>query len=179
MRRRHGLIDWELLDTVLFLVMMVAGVIFLCKMIAWVLFKGIPWLLGGICACARAVGAGIARAFGWAAGRDEVRAMTSGRPAMSRSEYLRLQKVLQEKTLLACGVVEGTDPILARKALDQLCVYAKQGCALAALHVSRAIRNGEVVPQDDQLADKWYAFYIKLQERAQSMMASDTAVEVR
>ena len=179
MRRRRGLIDWELLDTVLFLVMMVAGVIFLCKMIVWVLAKGIPWLLGGICACAHAVGTGIARAFGWTAGRDEVRAMVSVRPSMSRSEYLQRQKVLQEKTFHACGVVEGTDPVLARKALDQLCVYAKQGCALAALHVSRAIRNGEVVPQDEQLADKWYAFYIKLQERAQSMVAGDMTVEVR
>lgn len=179
MRRRRGLIDWELLDTVLFLVMMVAGGIFLCKMIVWVLFKGIPWLLGGIGACAHAVGTGISGVLGWTAGRDEVRATASVRPAMSRSEYLQLQKELQEKTFRACGVVEGTDPILARKALNQLCGYAKQGCALAALHVSRAIRNGEVVPQDDQLADKWYAFYIKLQERAQSMMAGDMTVEVR
>lgn len=179
MRRRRGLIDWELLDTVLFLVMMVAGIIFLLKMIVWVMFKGIPWLLRGICTCAHEVGAGIASAFGCSAERNGIRATASVRPAMSRSEYLQLQKVLQEKTFLACGVVEGTDPILARKALNQLCGYAKQGCALAALHVSRAIRNGEVVPQDEQLADKWYAFYIKLQERAQSMMVSDTAVEVR
>ena len=98
---------------------------------------------------------------------------------MSRSEYLQLQKILQEKTFHACGVVEGTDPILARKALNQLCGYAKQGCALAALYASRAIRNGEVVPQDDQLADKWYAFYVKLQEQTQSMMAGDMTVEVR
>ena len=179
MRRRHGLIDWELLDTVLFLVMMVAGVIFFCKMIVWVLFKGIPWFLGGIGVCAHAVGAGVARAFGWTAGRDEVRSVASVRPMMSRGEYLQRQEALQEKTIHACAAVEGTDPVLARKALGQLCVYAKQGCALAALHISRAIRNGEVVPQDDQLADKWYAFYVKLQERAQSMMASDTAVEVR
>lgn len=170
MRRRHGLIDWELLDTVLFLVMMVAGVVFLCKMIVWVLFKGIPWLLSGIGVCARAVGAGIARTFGRNAERDEVHAMVSVRPAMSRSEYLQRQKVLQKKTFRACGVVEGTDPVLARKALNQLCGYAKQGCALAALHVSRAIRNGEVVPQDDQLADKWYAFYVKLQERVQQRL---------
>lgn len=170
MRRRRGLIDWELLDTVLFLVMMVAGVIFLCKMIVWVLFKGIPWLLRGICACARAVGAGIARAFGCSEERNRIRATASVRPAMSRSEYLQLQKVLQEKTFRACGVVEGTDPILARKALNQLCGYAKQGCALAALHVSRAIRNGEVVPQDDKLADKWYAFYVKLQERVRQQL---------
>ena len=179
MRRQRGLIDWELLDTVLFLVMMVAGVIFLCKMIVWVLFKGIPWLLGGICACAHAVGTGIARALGWTVERNEVRSMASVRPAMSRDEYLQRQKALQEKTIQACAAVEGADPILARKALGQLCVYAKQGCALAALHVSRAIRNGEVVPQDDQLADKWYAFYVKLQERTQSMMAGDMTVEVR
>ena len=178
MRRRRGLIDWELLDTVLFLVMMVAGVIFLCKMIVWVLFKGIPWLLRGICACARAVGAGIARALGWSKGKDDICTTGPARRVMSRSEYLQLQKILQEKTFHACGVVEGTDPILARKALNQLCGYAKQGCALAALHVSRAIRNGEVVPQDDQLADKWYAFYVKLQEQTQSMMAGDMTVEV-
>ena len=122
MRRRHGLIDWELLDTVLFLVMMVAGVVFLCKMIVWVLSKGIPWLLSGIGVCARAVGAGIARTFGRNAERDEVHAMVSVRPAMSRSEYLQRQKVLQKKTFHACGVVEGTDQVLARKALDQLCV---------------------------------------------------------
>lgn len=179
MRRRHGLIDWELLDTVLFLVMMVAGIIFLCKMVVWVLFKGIPWLVGGIGACAHAVGSGIDRLFRWCTGKDGARTTTSIGLAMSRDEYLQRLEVLQEKTLHACSAVEGTDPVLAREALDQLCAYAKQGCALAALHVSRAIRNGEVVPQDDKLADKWYAFYVKLQERAQSMMASDTAVEVR
>ena len=179
MRRRRGLIDWELLDTVLFLVMMVAGIIFLLKMIVWVMFKGIPWLLRGICTCAHEVGAGIASVLGWSKGKDDICTTGSARRVMSRGEYLQRQKVLQEKTFQACAEVEGTDPVLARKALDQLCVYAKQGCALAALHVSRAIRNGEVVPQDDRLADKWYAFYIKLQERAQSMMAGDMTVEVR
>jgi len=167
--------EFEFTENLFFWVLMIVAFGYMLKVLFWLLSRGLPWLLAGLWGLLMWIVSLIDRCFSLGLGVVEGwRQKAEGREAERRRRTRERSRVLQEKVALAAAAVDGPDPALSLKALEHLRDYAKEGSGEAALYVSRAFRDGAVVPRNDELADRWYAFFVRLQERARRLAEGGT-----
>ena len=167
--------EFDFIGDLLFWAMFVATLWYIVKAVFWVLSKGIPWLLVGLWSFLTWVFSGIDRCFSLGLGVvASWRAAAEGRKVERRRRALEEQRLLQEKVTIAIAAVDGPDAALSLEALERLRDYAKEGSGEAALFVSRAFREGVHVPRNEELADEWYAFFVKLQARSRKRAEGGT-----